>query len=158
MVRLARDLNLRVTAEGVEMTCQSRFSETSAAMSGKVFSRAARFGVTKSAHFWPTNLSQQDTNRWYGWPSNGMARVWVIINSLNGFMNAMAGEQTLLAQMHELLTYLNQCGVVTFLILAVSGMLGRDLTTPVDMSYLSDNVLVLRFFEAGGRVRKALWL
>lgn len=85
----------------------------------------------------------------------GGARV-VIIDSLNGFVNAMEGERTLLAQMHELLTFLNQCGVATFLVLAISGMLGVSMSKPVDMSYLSDNVLILRFFEAGGRLRKAV--
>jgi circadian clock protein KaiC len=83
------------------------------------------------------------------------ARV-VIIDSLNGYLNAMSGEQMLLAQTHELLTFLNQRGVVTFMILTLSGMLGTNMATPVDMSYLSDNVLVLRFFEAGGRLRKAI--
>ena len=83
------------------------------------------------------------------------ARV-VIIDSLNGYMNAMLGEHMLLAQTHELLTFLNQRGVVTLMILTLSGMLGTNMATPVDLSYLSDNVLVLRFFEAGGRLRKAI--
>jgi circadian clock protein KaiC len=80
----------------------------------------------------------------------------VVIDSINGFVNAMAGEQTLVPQMHELLTFLNQRGVVTFLVVAVAGMVGTSMTTPVDISYLSDNVLLLRFFEAGGRLRKAI--
>jgi circadian clock protein KaiC len=83
------------------------------------------------------------------------ARV-VIIDSLNGFLNAMPGEQMLVAQMHELLTFLNQRGVITFVVLTLSGMLGTNMSSPVDLSYLSDNVLVLRFFEARGRLRKAL--
>ncbi len=80
----------------------------------------------------------------------------VIIDSLNGFLNAMTGEQMLVAQMHELLTFLDQRGVVTLLVLTLSGMLGPNMSVPVDLSYLSDNVLVLRFFEAGGRLRKAI--
>jgi len=80
----------------------------------------------------------------------------IIIDSLNGFLNAMSGEHMLVAQMHELLTFLNQRGVVTFLILTLAGMLGSNMTLPVDLSYLSDNVLVLRFFEAAGRLRKAI--
>jgi circadian clock protein KaiC len=83
------------------------------------------------------------------------ARV-VIIDSVNGFVNAMAGEQTLIAQMHELLTFLNQSGVVTFLVLSTSGMFGTGMSNPIDMSYLSDNVLILRFFESAGRLRKAI--
>jgi circadian clock protein KaiC len=80
----------------------------------------------------------------------------IVIDSLNGFLNAMSGEHMLVAQMHELLTFLNQRGVVTLLVLTLSGMLGSSLSMPVDLSYLSDNVLVLRFFEAGGRLRKAI--
>ena len=80
----------------------------------------------------------------------------VVIDSLNGFLNAMSGEQMLVSQMHELLTYLNQRGVVTLLILTLAGMLGPNMSVPVDISYLSDNVLVLRFFESGGRLRKAI--
>lgn len=80
----------------------------------------------------------------------------VVIDSLNGFLSAMPGELMLVAQMHELLTFLNQRGVVTFVVLTLSGMLGTTLSSPIDLSYLSDNVLVLRFFEARGRLRKAL--
>jgi circadian clock protein KaiC len=80
----------------------------------------------------------------------------VVIDSLNGFMNAMPGEQYLAIQMHELLSYLNQCGVATFLVLSQAGLMGASMTSPVDLSYLADNVLLFRYFEAGGRVRKAL--
>jgi circadian clock protein KaiC len=83
------------------------------------------------------------------------ARV-IVIDSLNGFLNAMAGEHQLLLQMHELCTYLNQQGVTTFLVLAQSGILGTQMIPPVDISYLADNVLVLRYFEAAGEVRKAI--
>jgi circadian clock protein KaiC len=85
----------------------------------------------------------------------GGARV-VVIDSLNGFLNAMSGEQMLVSHMHELLTFLNQRGVATFIVLTFSGMIGPHLTVPIDLTYLSDNVLVLRFFEAGGRLRKAV--
>jgi circadian clock protein KaiC len=83
------------------------------------------------------------------------ARV-IVIDSLNGFLNAMSGEQMLVAQMHELLTFLDQAGVVTLIVLTLSGMLGTNMSMPVDLSYLSDNVLILRFFEAEGRLRKAI--
>jgi circadian clock protein KaiC len=86
---------------------------------------------------------------------NDGARV-IVIDSLNGFLNAMSGEQMLVAQMHELLTFLNQAGVVTLIILTLSGTLGANMSMPVDLSYLSDNVLTLRFFEAEGRLRKAI--
>jgi len=81
------------------------------------------------------------------------ARV-VVIDSLSGYMNAMPEEQFLLLQMHELATYLNQQGVVSILILAQSGMVGQ-MHSPLDLTYLSDAVLMLRFFEAGGRIRRA---
>ncbi len=61
----------------------------------------------------------------------------------------------MLLQMHEILTYLNQQGVLTMLILAQSGMIGH-MQTPVDLTYLSDSVLLLRFFEAGGEIRRAV--
>ncbi|MDF2441437.1 MAG: circadian clock protein KaiC [Abditibacteriota bacterium] len=80
----------------------------------------------------------------------------VVIDSLNGYMNAMPEEHFLTIQMHELLTYLNQQGIVTLLVLAQHGFLGTSMATPVDVSYLADNVLMLRYFEAAGAVRRAL--
>jgi circadian clock protein KaiC len=79
----------------------------------------------------------------------------VIIDSLNGYLNAMPEERFLVLQMHELLSYLGQLGVVTMLVLAQHGLVG-PMQTPVDISYLSDAVLMLRYFEADGRVRRAI--
>ncbi|NEU13914.1 AAA family ATPase [Methylobacterium sp. BTF04] len=79
----------------------------------------------------------------------------VVIDSLTGYMSAMSGQPYLVLQMHEMVTYLNQQGVVTILILAQHGMVGR-MDSPVDLTYVSDTVVMLRFFEAGGRVRRAL--
>lgn len=83
------------------------------------------------------------------------ARV-VIIDSLNGFMNAMPGERYLPMQLHELTTYLNQKGIASFMVLAQHGLIGREMQTPVDVSYLADSVLLIRFFEAKGEVRQAI--
>jgi len=58
--------------------------------------------------------------------------------------------------LHELLTYLNNRGVVTLMILAQMGMIGHGMQTPVDVSYLADNILLLRYFEAHGEVRQAI--
>jgi circadian clock protein KaiC len=80
----------------------------------------------------------------------------VVIDSLNGYMNAMPEERFLTIQMHELLTYLNRQGVITILIMAQHGFLGNSMTSPVDVSYLADTVLLLRYFESGGAVRRAL--
>ena len=85
---------------------------------------------------------------------NGGARV-VVIDSLNGYLNAMPDERFLILQMHELLSYLAQQGVLTILVLAQHGLVG-PIETPLDISYLSDAVLMLRYFEAEGTVRRAL--
>ena len=79
----------------------------------------------------------------------------VVIDSLNGYLNAMPDERFLVLQMHELLSYLNQLGVLTIMVLAQHGLVGR-METPVDLSYVSDAVIMLRYFEANGRVRRAL--
>jgi circadian clock protein KaiC len=79
----------------------------------------------------------------------------VVVDSLTGYMNAMPEEQFVILQMHEMLTYLNQQGVVTILILAQHGMVGQ-MSAPIDMTYVSDTVLLLRFFEAQGRIRRAV--
>jgi circadian clock protein KaiC len=84
----------------------------------------------------------------------GEART-VVIDSLNAYLQAMSGDKHLLLQMHELLTYLNQRGVVTILILAQHGVLG-DVRSDVDLSYLSDGILLFRFFEARGSLLKAV--
>jgi circadian clock protein KaiC len=80
----------------------------------------------------------------------------VILDSINGYMHAMPNEHFLLVQLHELVTYLAQHGVVTLLVMSQHGLLGQNMTTPVDVSYVADTVVLTRFFEAGGRVRKAI--
>jgi len=80
----------------------------------------------------------------------------VVIDSLNGYLNAMPEERFLQIHLHELLTYLAQQGVVTFLVVAQHGLLGSTMQTPVDASYLADTVMVLRFFEAEGKLRRAI--
>ena len=84
----------------------------------------------------------------------GNARV-VVIDSLNGYLNAMPEERYLILHMHELLTYLAQRGVLTILVMAQHGMMGK-MESQVDISYLSDTVLLLRYFEAMGHIRLAL--
>ncbi|MBE7941931.1 MULTISPECIES: ATPase domain-containing protein [Ramlibacter] len=79
----------------------------------------------------------------------------VVIDSLNAYLQAMPGDKHLMLQMHELLTFLNQRGVVTLLILSQHGVLG-DLRGDVDLSYLSDGILMFRFFEARGSLLKAV--
>jgi circadian clock protein KaiC len=80
----------------------------------------------------------------------------VVIDSLNGFLQAMPNEKMLVTHMHELLTYLGQRGVVTLLVGVQQGMLGGNMTTSVDASYLADNVILLRYFETNGEVQQAI--
>jgi circadian clock protein KaiC len=80
----------------------------------------------------------------------------VAIDSLNGYLNAMPRDNYLLSQLHELTAYLGQAGVVTVLTVAQQGLMGPAMTAPVDASYLADVIVLLRYFEAQGRIRKAI--
>lgn len=84
----------------------------------------------------------------------GHARI-VVIDSLNGYLNAMPDGRFLVLQMHELLSYMSQLGVLTIMILAQHGLVGTT-ETPLDISYLSDSVVLLRYFEVAGTIRRAL--
>ncbi len=79
----------------------------------------------------------------------------VAIDSLNGYQASMPEEQSLLLHIHELLQYLNRQGASTFVTVAQHGLVG-EVQSPVDITYLADSVLLLRFFEAEGRVRRAM--
>lgn len=79
----------------------------------------------------------------------------VVLDSLSGYQNSMPAEKFMMLQMHELLTYLNQKGVMTILILAQHGMIGT-MHSQVDLTYLSDTVLLCRFFETGGELKRAV--
>jgi circadian clock protein KaiC len=79
----------------------------------------------------------------------------VVVDSLNAYLQAMPEEQYLVLQMHELLSYLAKHGVVSLLILGQHGVMG-DIRSDVDLSYLADSVMQLRFFEAQGEVRQAI--
>jgi circadian clock protein KaiC len=79
----------------------------------------------------------------------------VAIDSLNGYQAAMPEEQFLILHLHELLQYLNRQGVATFLAVAQHGMIG-DMKQTIDVTYLADTVIMLRYFEALGRVRRAI--
>jgi circadian clock protein KaiC len=79
----------------------------------------------------------------------------VVIDSVNGYQAAMPEEQFLILHMHELLQYLNRQGAATFLTVAQHGMIG-DMKQTIDVTYLADTVIMLRYFEALGRVRRAI--
>ena len=78
-----------------------------------------------------------------------------MIDSLNGYQASMPQENSLILHMHELLQFLNRQGASTFLTVAQHGLVG-DMKAPVDVTYLADTVILLRFFEARGSVRRAI--
>ncbi len=80
---------------------------------------------------------------------------FIAIDSLNAFLQAMPGEKYLLLQMHEMLSYLNQQGVITMLVLGQHGIVG-DVRSEIDLSYLSDTIVLFRYFESRGNVLKAV--
>lgn len=86
---------------------------------------------------------------------HGGARV-IVIDSLNGLLNTMPAGQSMQAQLHELLTYLGNKGVATFLVAAQSGVLGLTMRAPIDTSYLADTVVLFRMFEHLGAVKKSV--
>lgn len=80
----------------------------------------------------------------------------VVIDSLNGYLNAMPEERFLIIHLHEVLSYLGQVGVATMMVGAHQGLIGGPMISPVDASYLADAVILLRYFEASGEVRQAI--
>lgn len=82
--------------------------------------------------------------------------VIIVIDSLNGYLNSMPEEQFLVIQLHELLTYLGHLGVASLLVSTQSGLIGSNMSAPVDASYLADAVLLLRYYEVEGEVRQAV--
>jgi len=80
----------------------------------------------------------------------------LVIDSLNGLLNAMPHEQYLAMQLHELFAYTGQQGIATIITLAQSGVIGSAMHSPVDVSYLADTILLFRYFERAGELRRAL--
>jgi circadian clock protein KaiC len=80
----------------------------------------------------------------------------VVIDSLNGYLNATPSEKYLTLHLHEILTYLGQCGATTLLLMTQHGIVGQDMSMPIDASYLADSVVSLRYFEAHGEVRQSI--
>jgi circadian clock protein KaiC len=80
----------------------------------------------------------------------------VIIDSVNGYHSAMPEERFLSAHLHELLAYLNQSNVVSLMVMTQTGLVGANVASPIDLSYLADTVIVLRYFEAHSEIRQAI--
>jgi circadian clock protein KaiC len=81
---------------------------------------------------------------------------FIVIDSINGYMQAMSGQRLLLVQVHELLSYLADCGVPMIMTLVQHGVFGSELQDVAAISYLADTVLLLRYFEHQGTVRRAI--
>ena len=104
----------------------------------------------------PTEISPGEmAHRIRGAGGNNPAKI-VVIDSINGYLNAMPAERHLDLQLHELLAFLNQQGVVTIMILAQQGLIGPMMNPGVDLTYLADTVLLLRYFEHRGEVKQAV--
>jgi circadian clock protein KaiC len=132
---------------------------------GLLFERALGLGIDLDAMVATGRLAIEQVDAAELTPGELSARVrhcveekkakTVVIDSLNGYQAAMPGEQALVLHMHELLQYLNRQGASTFLTVAQHGLVG-DMKSPVDVTYLADTVILLRYFEAFGRVRRAI--
>lgn len=132
---------------------------------GLLFDRALKLGIDLAAMVEADQLVIQQVDAAELSPGEFTERVrhcvevhavrTVVIDSLNGYQAAMPQEQALILHMHELLQYLNRQGVSTFLTVAQHGLVG-DMKAPVDVTYLADTVILLRYFEAIGHVRRAI--
>jgi len=103
----------------------------------------------------PAELSPGEFSSWVRRAVEAEGMRFIVIDSLNAFLQAMPGEKYLVLQMHEMLSYLNQQGVITLLILGQHGIIG-DVRSDVDLSYLSDTIVLFRYFEAHGEMHKAV--
>ncbi|MGC4090231.1 MAG: ATPase domain-containing protein [Polyangiaceae bacterium] len=93
---------------------------------------------------------------WFARPWRTTAPEIILIDSITGYFNAMPDERYLSLQMHELLAYLSERQVATVVTVAQSGMIGTQMSAPIDLSYLADTILLFRYFESLGRVKKAI--
>jgi circadian clock protein KaiC len=133
---------------------------------GTLFSRAAEMRIDLATHVSSGAISVQQIDPAELAPGEFVHAVRqavsvheasiVVIDSLNGYLNAMPGERFLTIQLHELLMYLGQQSVATIMIGANQGLIGTQMNTPVDASYLADAVILLRYFESKGNVRQAI--
>ena len=120
-------------------------------MSGHIQSGTVRVSQIEPGDLSPGEFSHRVREQ----VESGDVRV-VMIDSLNGYLHAIPQSDSPLARMHELLSFLNERGVATLLVLAQHGIVGSSMSTPLDVSYLADCVVMLRFFEARGAVHRAI--
>lgn len=122
---------------------------------GMDLSRHIASGRLRVQHVDPAELAPGEFAHMLRRDVEELGATFIVIDSLNAYLQAMPGEQYLTLQMHELLTYLNGQGVTTLLILGQHGLIG-EIRADVDLSYLSDATLLLRFFESNGRLHRAI--
>jgi len=103
----------------------------------------------------PAEISPGEFTSWVRNSVEERQTSFIVIDSLSAYLQAMPGEQFLLLQMHELLTYLNQRCIITMLVLGQHGLVG-EMRTDIDLSYLSDTIMLFRFFEAHGEILSAI--
>lgn len=113
-------------------------------------------GRLRLTHLDPAEVSIGEfSHRVVGAVEEGGARV-IVIDTLNGFLHAMAGEGMLLLHLRELLSYLAQRGVLTLLVMSQQGLVDPERASPMDVSYIADNVVAFRYYETGGAVQRAI--
>ena len=149
-------------AERNDLACVFCFDESSATLA----KRAKGLGMELDKHIASGKLVVQQIDPAELAPGAFVARIrelveaqnakLIVIDSLNGLLNAMPDERFLVIQLHELLTFLGQQGVCTILTLAQQGVIGSNMTSPLDLSYFADAVVLFRYFESGGRVKQAI--
>jgi circadian clock protein KaiC len=132
---------------------------------GTLFARSAGLGIDLRPHVEAGRITVQQVDPAELAPGEFTAAVrhaveehharLVVIDSLNGYLQSMPEEHFLIAQLHELLSFLRQSGVVLIMVVAQHGLLG-PMAAPVDVSYLADNIMLFRFYEHAGRVRKSI--
>ena len=130
------------------------FTKRCDAMGMQMSDRVSR-GIVHVAQVEPGELSPGEFSHNVRAAVDGGAQI-VFIDSLNGYLNAIPQSDAPLARMHELLSFLNERGVATILVSAQHGFIGTSMATPLDVSYLADAVILLRFFEAQGAIRRAV--
>jgi circadian clock protein KaiC len=116
-----------------------------------VSSGLIRLQQVDSAQFSPGEFAQRVIDA-----IDGEAIQTIVVDSLSGYINAMTEERFLATHLHELLTYLTYKNVFTIMTLAQHGVLGENVMSPVDLSYLADTVMLIRYFEAFGAIRRAV--
>jgi circadian clock protein KaiC len=123
---------------------------------GMTLSKYTKDGLLKVSKIEPGSMSPGEFSHFVRKAVEDDGVRVVLIDSLTGYLTAIPESEAAVVRLHELTSYLGNCGVATFLTVAQQGMLGQSMISPIDVSYIADTMFMMRFFEAGGHVRKAL--